>query len=151
MRGRRLWAEEDINLRQTHLTSSIALAALVNAVTDSIFFESDLQERWAAEALKWMLECNSRHLTCRSHQVHPTVLSHTSFCCLLLCHAEQYKGGLHPLLLWPDTKVEVIAFDVWRLKVLILQLSVCDDTCINRRQSLLHCCTQSLSFIWSAV
>ena len=68
MRGRRLWAEEDITLRQTHLASSIALAALVNAVTDSIFFESDLQDRWAAEALKWMLECNSRHLACRSHQ-----------------------------------------------------------------------------------
>lgn len=69
MRGRRLWAEEDITLRQTHLASSIALAALVNAVTDSIFFESDLRERWAGEALKWMLECNSRHLACRSHQV----------------------------------------------------------------------------------
>ena len=69
MRGRRLWAAEDITLQHTHLASSVALAALVNAVTDSIFFESDLRERWAAEALKWMMECNSRHLACRSHQV----------------------------------------------------------------------------------
>ncbi|DBA89055.1 TPA: hypothetical protein ACH3X2_000264 [Trebouxia sp. C0005] len=69
MRSRRLWAYEDITLRHTYLASSTALAALVNAVTDAIFFESDLQERWAAEALKWMLECNSRHLACRSHQV----------------------------------------------------------------------------------
>ncbi|KAL3146697.1 hypothetical protein ABBQ32_000921 [Trebouxia sp. C0010 RCD-2024] len=69
MRGRRLWAHEDVTLRHTQLASSVALAALVNAVTDSIFFESDLRERWAAEALKWMLECNSRHLACRSHQV----------------------------------------------------------------------------------
>ena len=71
MRGRRLWAKEDVSLRRTHLASSVALAALVNAVTDSIFFESDLRERWAAEALKWMLECNSRHMACRSHQVPP--------------------------------------------------------------------------------
>ena len=69
MRGRRLWANEDITLRHTYLASSTALAALVNAVTEAIYFESDLRERWAAEALKWMLECNSRHLTCRSHQV----------------------------------------------------------------------------------
>lgn len=69
MRGRRLWANEDVTLQHTQLASSAALAALVNAVTDSIFFESDLRERWAAEALKWMLECNSRHLAGRSHQV----------------------------------------------------------------------------------
>ena len=38
-------------------------------VVDSAFFESDLRERWAAEAMKWMLECNSRHFAGRSHQV----------------------------------------------------------------------------------
>ncbi len=77
MRSRRLWAYEDITLRHTYLASSTALAALVNAVTEAIFFESDLRERWAAEALKWMLGCNSRHLACRSHQVcmatHPQI------------------------------------------------------------------------------
>ena len=74
MRGRRLWAYEHVTLAHTQLASSVALSALVRAVTDAIFFESDLRERWAAEALKWMLECNSRHLACRSHQVgqHPT-------------------------------------------------------------------------------
>ena len=69
MQGRRLWAYEHITLTSTQLASSIALSSLVGAVTEAIFFESDLRERWAAEALKWMLECNSRHLACRSHQV----------------------------------------------------------------------------------
>lgn len=78
MRGRRLWANEDVTLQHTQLASSVALAALVNAVTDAIFFESDLREKWAAEALKWMLECNSRHLACRSHQV--TFLQHHKPC-----------------------------------------------------------------------
>lgn len=70
MRGRRIWAYEHVTLTRTQLASSVALSALVRAVTEAIFFESDLRERWAAEALRWMLECNSRHLACRSHQVH---------------------------------------------------------------------------------
>lgn len=69
MQGRRLWAYENVTLTATQLASSVALSALVGAVTEAIFFESDLRERWAAEALKWMLECHSRHLACRSHQV----------------------------------------------------------------------------------
>ena len=51
------------------LPSGLALSALTNAILESIFFERDLKERWAAEALKWMLDSNSRHLACRSHQV----------------------------------------------------------------------------------
>lgn len=85
MRGRRLWANEDVTLQHTELASSAALAALVNAVTDSIFFESDLRERWAAEALKWMLECNSRHLAGRSHQV--LVALTVKHACLPISHA----------------------------------------------------------------
>lgn len=92
MRGRRLWANEDVTLQHTQLASSVALAALVNAVTDSIFFESDLRERWAAEALKWMLECNSRHLACRSHQVLMTLSVPSSTLPSISCHT-------HPSLL----------------------------------------------------
>lgn len=36
---------------------------------EAISFEEDLQDRWAAEALRWALHCSSRHLTERSHQV----------------------------------------------------------------------------------
>jgi hypothetical protein len=71
MRGRRLWHYEDVTLTQISLPSSLALSALTNAILESIFFERDLKERWAAEALKWMLDSNSRHLACRSHQVPP--------------------------------------------------------------------------------
>ena len=70
MRGRRLWAYEDVRLTETRLPSAAALTALTNAIVDSIFFESDLRERWAAEALRWMLDSNSRHLACRSHQIY---------------------------------------------------------------------------------
>lgn len=69
MRGRRIWAYEHVTLTRTQLASSVALSALVRAVMDGVFFEGDLRERWAAEALRWMLDCNSRHLACRSHQV----------------------------------------------------------------------------------
>ena len=69
MRGRRLWHYEDVSLMRINLPSAIALSALTNAILESIFFERDLKERWAAEALKWMLDSSSRHLACRSHQV----------------------------------------------------------------------------------
>lgn len=69
MGGRRLWHYEDVSLTRINLPSAIALSALTNAILESIFFERDLKERWAAEALKWMLDSSSRHLACRSHQV----------------------------------------------------------------------------------
>ena len=71
MRGRRLWHYEDVKLTRTQLPSALALHELTNAILESIFFEKDLRERWAAEALRWMLDSNSRHLACRSHQVRP--------------------------------------------------------------------------------
>lgn len=69
MRGRRLWHYEDVSLTRLNLPSALALSALTSAILESIFFERDLRERWAAEALKWMMDSNSRHLACRSHQV----------------------------------------------------------------------------------
>ena len=68
MRGRRLWHYEDVSLTRINLPSAMALSALTNAILESIFFERELKERWAAEALKWMLDSSSRHLACRSHQ-----------------------------------------------------------------------------------
>ena len=32
-------------------------------------FEADIRGQWAAEAMRWMLQSSSRHLTARSHQV----------------------------------------------------------------------------------
>lgn len=69
MRGRRLWAFEDATLEEPLLASAAALGQLVATIVDAIFFEPELREKWAAEALRWMLECHTRHLACRSHQV----------------------------------------------------------------------------------
>jgi hypothetical protein len=36
---------------------------------DALSGEAELHERWAAVALRWLLETSSRHLAARSHQV----------------------------------------------------------------------------------
>ena len=56
-------------VQEARIPSAEALRALVVAILDSIFFESDLRERWAGRALTWALEAESPHLACRSHQV----------------------------------------------------------------------------------
>lgn len=71
LRGRRLWAYEDASLAHTRLPSAEALRQLVHAMLASIFFESDLRDRWAATALDWLTCAHSRHLACRSHQARP--------------------------------------------------------------------------------
>ena len=35
---------------------------------DVLHFEEDIRGRWAAEAMRWLLQSSSRHLTARSHQ-----------------------------------------------------------------------------------
>ena len=79
MRGRRLWAYEDATLLQARLPSAEALRQLVGAMLASIFFESDLRDRWAATALDWLRTAHSRHLACRSHQVPPPIAQHLGF------------------------------------------------------------------------
>ncbi len=72
VQGRQMWVYEEVSLRNAGLwvlPSSEAMGSLANAILDSIFFESGLRERWAQEALRWMLEASSRHFACRSHQV----------------------------------------------------------------------------------
>eukprot|EP00891_Asterochloris_glomerata_P001080 jgi/Astpho2/1080/fgenesh1_pg.00017_%23_19_t len=108
MRGRRLWPHQDASLLEPNPPSNIALTALANAVVDSAFFESDLRERWAAEAMKWMLECNSRHFAGRSHQVYRALrpaVNGEACCALLSCLS---KCLASPTLLALDTAVEIV-------------------------------------------
>ncbi|XXG60233.1 hypothetical protein AAC387_Pa04g2195 [Persea americana] len=80
-RSSMMWENEDMTLMQTELPSTALLSALVLCIVDAIFFQGDLRQTWGAEALKWAMECTSRHLACRSHQIYralrPNVTSDT--------------------------------------------------------------------------
>ncbi|XP_076953951.1 uncharacterized protein LOC143628189 isoform X1 [Bidens hawaiensis] len=69
-RGTMMWENEDPTLVKIELPSAALLSALVQSMVDAIFFQGDLRETWGAEALKWAMECTSRHLSCRSHQIY---------------------------------------------------------------------------------
>ncbi|KAK4733642.1 hypothetical protein R3W88_007903 [Solanum pinnatisectum] len=69
-RGSMMWENEDPTVVRTELPSAALLSALVQSMVDAIFFQGDLRETWGAEALKWAMECTSRHLACRSHQIY---------------------------------------------------------------------------------
>lgn len=69
-RGSMMWENEDPTVVRTELPSAALLSALVQSMVDAIFFQGDLRETWGAEALKWAMECTSRHLSCRSHQIY---------------------------------------------------------------------------------
>ncbi|GMH01924.1 hypothetical protein Nepgr_003763 [Nepenthes gracilis] len=69
-RGSMMWENEDPTVLRPELPSSALLSALVQSMVDAIFFQGDLRETWGAEALKWAMECTSRHLACRSHQIY---------------------------------------------------------------------------------
>ncbi|KAL3844561.1 hypothetical protein ACJIZ3_001964 [Penstemon smallii] len=69
-RGSMMWENEDPTVIRTELPSAALLSALVQSMVDAIFFQGDLRETWGAEALKWAMECTSRHLACRSHQIY---------------------------------------------------------------------------------
>ncbi|KAM3306018.1 protein furry like isoform X1 [Capsicum chacoense] len=69
-RGSMMWENEDPTVLRTELPSAALLSALVQSMVDAIFFQGDLRETWGAEALKWAMECTSRHLACRSHQIY---------------------------------------------------------------------------------
>lgn len=89
-RGNMMWENEDMTLMQTELPSATLLSALVLSMVDAIFFQGDLRETWGAEALKWAMECTSRHLACRSHQIYralrPSVTSDTCVSLLRCLH-----------------------------------------------------------------
>ncbi|CAA2987080.1 furry homolog-like [Olea europaea subsp. europaea] len=69
-RGSMMWENEDPVVTRIELPSAALLSALVQSMVDAIFFQGDLRETWGAEALKWAMECTSRHLACRSHQIY---------------------------------------------------------------------------------
>ncbi|XP_028085117.1 protein furry homolog-like isoform X4 [Camellia sinensis] len=69
-RGSMMWENEDPTVVRPELPSAALLSALVQSMVDAIFFQGDLRETWGTEALKWAMECTSRHLACRSHQIY---------------------------------------------------------------------------------
>ncbi|XP_059645662.1 uncharacterized protein LOC132287159 [Cornus florida] len=84
-RGSMMWENEDPTVVRTELPSAALLSALVQSMVDAIFFQGDLRETWGAEALKWAMECTSRHLACRSHQIYRALRPHvTSDACVSL-------------------------------------------------------------------
>ncbi|OVA09498.1 Cell morphogenesis protein C-terminal [Macleaya cordata] len=89
-RGSMMWENEDPTVVRTELPSAALLSALVQSMVDAIFFQGDLRETWGAEALKWAMECMSRHLACRSHQIYralrPSVTSDTCVSLLRCLH-----------------------------------------------------------------
>ncbi|KAK3019133.1 hypothetical protein RJ639_002864 [Escallonia herrerae] len=89
-RGSMMWENEDPTVVRTELPSAALLSALVQSMVDAIFFQGDLRETWGAEALKWAMECTSRHLACRSHQIYrslrPRVTSDASVSLLRCIH-----------------------------------------------------------------
>ncbi|GLU01708.1 hypothetical protein SLE2022_189980 [Rubroshorea leprosula] len=89
-RGSMMWENEDPTVTRTELPSAALLSALVQSMVDAIFFQGDLRETWGNEALKWAMECTSRHLACRSHQIYralrPSVTSDTCVALLRCLH-----------------------------------------------------------------
>ncbi|WIA40102.1 hypothetical protein OEZ86_013510 [Tetradesmus obliquus] len=70
MKGRRLWAYEDLALgQQQQLPSATALAGMVQHCLDALSFEPGLGEAWVGVSLEWALHAHNRHLACRSQQV----------------------------------------------------------------------------------
>ncbi|XP_022735431.1 uncharacterized protein LOC111288700 isoform X2 [Durio zibethinus] len=100
-RGIMMWENEDPTVTRTELPSAALLSALVQSMVDAIFFQGDLRETWGVEALKWAMECTSRHLACRSHQIYralrPSVTSDT--CVLLLRCLHRCLGNPIPPVL----------------------------------------------------
>ena len=84
-RGSMMWESEDPTVVRTELPSAALLSALVQSMVDAIFFQGDLRETWGEEALRWAMECTSRHLACRSHQIYRALRpSVTSDACVSL-------------------------------------------------------------------
>ncbi|AQK55204.1 ARM repeat superfamily protein [Zea mays] len=100
-RGSLMWENEDPTLFRIELPSASLLSALVQSMVSAIFFQGDLRETWGSEALKWAMECTSRHLACRSHQIYralrPSVKSDS--CVLLLRCIHRCLGNPVPAVL----------------------------------------------------
>ncbi|KAL6507400.1 hypothetical protein OROGR_023595 [Orobanche gracilis] len=100
-RGSMMWENEDPTVVRNELPSAALLSALVQSMVDAIFFQGDLRETWGAEALKWAMECTSRHLACRSHQIYRALRPHvTNDACvsLLRCLHRCLSNPVPPIL-----------------------------------------------------
>ncbi|KAF5769782.1 putative Cell morphogenesis protein [Helianthus annuus] len=87
-RGTMMWENEDTTVTGIELQSAKLLSALVQSMVDATFFQGDLRETWGVEALKWAMECTSRHLSCRSHQIYRALrprVNHDACISLLRC------------------------------------------------------------------
>ncbi|CAM6088431.1 unnamed protein product [Calypogeia fissa] len=113
-----MWENEDMTFNRMELPSAALLSALVLSVVDAIFFQGDLRERWGEEALKWAMECTSRHLACRSHQIYralrPSVTSDTCVSLLRCLHrcfsnpGQPVLGFVMEILLTLQVMVEIM-------------------------------------------
>ncbi|XP_024392551.1 uncharacterized protein [Physcomitrium patens] len=113
-----MWQNEDMTLTRTELPSAALLSALVLSVVDAIFFQGDLREKWGEEALKWAMECTSKHLACRSHQIYralrPSVTSDTCVSLLRCLHrcfsnpSQEVLGFVMEILLTLQVIVEIM-------------------------------------------
>ncbi|KAL3692961.1 hypothetical protein R1sor_006612 [Riccia sorocarpa] len=113
-----MWENEDMTLSRMELPSAALLSALVLSVVDAIFFQGDLRERWGDVALKWAMECTSRHLACRSHQIYralrPSVTSDTCVSLLRCLHrcfsspSQAVLGFVMEILLTLQVMVEIM-------------------------------------------
>ncbi|GKA17859.1 furry homolog-like protein [Tanacetum coccineum] len=86
--GSMMWENEDPTVMVMDLQSVKLLSALVQSMVDATFFQGDLRETWGAEALRWAMECTSRHLSCRSHQIYRALrprVNHDACISLLRC------------------------------------------------------------------
>ncbi|XP_076893206.1 uncharacterized protein LOC143545157 [Bidens hawaiensis] len=87
-RGTMMWENEDPTVTRIELQSAKLLSALVQSMVDAILFQGDLRETWGAMALTWAMECTSRHLSCRSHQIYRALrprVNHDGCISLLRC------------------------------------------------------------------
>ncbi|KAL4577336.1 hypothetical protein LXL04_013444 [Taraxacum kok-saghyz] len=84
-RGTMMWENEDPTVTEINLQSTTLLSALVQSMVEATFFQGDLRETWGTEALKWAMECTSKHLSCRSHQIYRALRPHVNHnACILL-------------------------------------------------------------------
>ena len=79
LHGQPLWPREQPSLAAPQVESGASVAVFAQTVVECFYFDSDLRERWCAEALKWACGARCRHFASRSHQLfcalHPALSS----------------------------------------------------------------------------
>lgn len=108
LHGSPLWQREQATLATPFVSSAAQVRSFVQNVAECFYYDSNLKERWAAEALKWACSANSRHLASRSHQafcaLRPTLNSTSSTAMLAALHKCLKSPNAESL----DTAVEIL-------------------------------------------